>query len=264
MILVPVTHAGCPIVAVAGRKGGSGKTTTAINLAGALAERGKRIALIDLDSQASLTRLLLRGDAHDVEGIGARILAMRQGLDGLARDTTVPNVQLYPGDRAIESASLALAENPMGSLRLRKLVRPLTGYDVIIIDTPPHLGFALNSALLAADLAILPTDLVQQDIDALADTIDLRDELEELGSARVMAILPNAVRNDSVDRTSLAVLKEHWGNLVAAPIPLSVAIKAALNAALPVVMYEPKSVAAQAYRTLAERLEQEIAHAAAH
>jgi chromosome partitioning protein len=263
MTPMPTTQAGCPIVAIAGRKGGSGKTTTAINLAGALAERGKRIALIDLDSQASLTRLLLRGDAHNVEGIGARILAVQRGLDGLAHPTAVPNIELYPGDRAIESAALALAENPMGSLRLRKLVRSLTGYDVIIIDTPPHLGFALNSALLAADLAILPTDLVQQDIDALADTIDLRDELEELGAARVMAILPNAVRNDSVDRTSLLVLKEHWGDLVALPIPLSVTIKAALNAALPVVTYEPKSAAAQAYRTLAERLEQETAHAAA-
>jgi chromosome partitioning protein len=130
------------IIAIAGRKGGSGKTTTAINLAGALAERGVRVALMDLDPQASLTRLLLAG-AQPAEGIGARILEQRS-LDGLATPLGVAGVDLYPGDRSIESAALALADNPTGALRLRKLVRPVATYDVILLDTPPALGFALN------------------------------------------------------------------------------------------------------------------------
>lgn len=253
-------QAPCPIIAIAGRKGGSGKTTTAINLAGALAERGRRVALCDLDPQASLTRVILGAAARDVEGIGTRILSPQQGLDGLVRLTGIAGVDIYPGDRAIETAGVALIDNPNGPFRLRKLLRPIAGYDAVILDTPPTLGFALNSALLAAQITILPTELVQQDLDALADTILLRDELEELGAARIAAILPNAVRNDSHDRTSLALLQEQFGALVADPIPLAVAVKHALNSALPVVSYEPRSAVAQAYRVLAERMEQEIAH----
>lgn len=252
----------CPIIAIAGRKGGSGKTTTAINLAGALAERGRRVALCDLDPQASLTRVILGAAARDVEGIGTRILSPQHGLDGLARPTSIAGVDIYPGDRAIETAGVALTDNPNGPFRLRKLMNPVAGYDAVILDTPPALGFALNSALLAAQIAILPTELVQQDLDALTDTILLRDELEDLGAARITAILPNAVRNDSHDRTSLAQLREHFGMLVADPIPLAVAVKHALNSALPVVVYEPKSAVAQAYRALTDRVEQEIAYGA--
>jgi chromosome partitioning protein len=257
---MPTVRTSCPIIAIAGRKGGSGKTTTAINLAGALAERGWHVALCDLDPQASLTRVILGATARDVEGIGTRILSPQHGLDGLAQPTGITGVDIYPGDRAIETAGVALTDNPTGPLRLRKLLRPTHGYDAVILDTPPALGFALNSALLAAQIAILPTELVQQDLDALADTILLRDELDDLGAARIAAILPNAVRNDSHDRVSLALLREQFGPLVADPIPLAVAIKHALNSALPVVAHEPKSAGAQAYRVLADRLEQEIAH----
>ncbi len=248
------------IIAIAGRKGGSGKTTTAINLAGALAERGVRVALMDLDPQASLTRLLLAG-AQPAEGIGARILEQRS-LDGLATPLGVAGVDLYPGDRSIESAALALADNPTGALRLRKLVRPVATYDVILLDTPPALGFALNTALLAADSAILPTALVQQDLDALQDTINLREELDELGAARIVAIVPNAVRPYRHDTAVIAALRHRWGDLVAEPIPLSEAVKVALNLALPVVAHDPQGAAARAYRVLADRVIAEVpAHA---
>jgi len=245
------TETGKPvIVAVAGRKGGSGKTTTTLNLAGALAERGQRVLMVDLDPQASLTRLLLGEDARNLEGIGARLLAPQRGLAGLAQTVRI-GIDLLPGDRAVESAGLALADNPTGALRLRKLLQGVRDYDIIVLDTPPSLGFALNSALLAAHLAILPTALAQQDFDALADTLTLRDELDELQAARVLAIVPNAVRRDSHDEEGVVLLQETYGALVAQPIPLAVAVKRAGNQRTPVVAYEPQGAAAQAYRALA-------------
>lgn len=248
------------IIAIAGRKGGSGKTTTAINLAGALAERGWRVALVDLDPQASLTRVLLRGE-QPTEGIGRRLLEQRP-LDGLAVPTGIAGVTLYPGDRSVESAALALADNPTGALRLRKLLRPVVGDDMIILDTPPSLSFALNTALLAADIALLPTELVQQDLDALQDTIDLREELDELGAARIAAIVPNAVRPYRHDTAVIAALRQAWGDLVAEPVPLSEGVKVALNLALPVVTHDPQGAAARAYRALAARVAAEVpAHA---
>ncbi len=258
------------IIAVAGRKGGGGKTTTAINLAGVLADQGRRVLLIDLDPQASLTRLLLgpgdtAGEGEDAddqdqqgarEGIGARLMNPRKGLTDLTHPAW-PGVDLCPGDRSIETTAWALVDDPTGPLRLRKLLataQAVASYDVVILDTPPSLGFALNIALLAATAAVLPTQLVQQDLDALDDTLDVLERLAELGAAGRIVIAPNAVRGDGNDRQALASLAAAYGDLVAAPIPLSVSIKYALNAHQPVIAREPLGKAADAYRALATRV----------
>ena len=246
------------IVAIAGRKGGAGKTTTTLNLAGALSELGQRTLLVDLDPQASLTRLLLGEDGAEREGIGARLLAPQRGLDGLVQPVWA-GVDLIPGDRAVEVAAMTLADNPTGPLRLRRLLGAVQGYHAVLLDTPPALGFALNAALLAAHVTLLPTALAQQDLDALADTLALRDELDELQAARVLAIVPNAVRRDSHDVEGVSLLRDAYGSLVANPVPLAVAVKRAGNQRTPVVVLEPQGTAAQAYRALAELILQEQA-----
>ncbi len=242
------------LVAVAGRKGGAGKTTTAYNLAGTLRQRGRRVLLVDLDPQASLTRLLFGETAASMEGIGSRIIAPAKGLDGLSQPVC-DGIDLFPGDRAIESATFALVDNPTAPFRLRKLLAPVCSYDIIVLDTPPHLGFALNLALLAAHLAIFPTRLMQQDVDALSDTLDLRAELEELGGAARYLVVPNEVRQDRNDQYQLRVLAEAFGPTLSAPIPHAVAIKYALNQRRPVVDYDARSAAALAYAALADRVE---------
>jgi chromosome partitioning protein len=244
------------IVAIAGRKGGAGKTTTALNLAGALAECGHRVLLVDLDPQASLTRLLLGGDAVELEGIGTRMLAPQRGVTDLPQPV-LACVDLLPGDRAMEAAAMTLADNPTGPLRLRKLLATVQAYDFVLLDTPPALGFALNAAFLAATVAVLPTALAQQDFDALADTLALREELDELRAARVLAIVPNAVRRDSHDAEGVELLRANYGALVDTTIPLAVAVKRASNSRQPVVTYEPRGAAARAYRALAHRVAQE-------
>ena len=248
-------------IAVLGRKGGSAKSTTAYNLAGAFAARGRRSLLIDLDSQASLTRALSDEAIGPEMGVGARIAEPARGVRDTIREIA-PLIDLVPGDRSIEVTAAALAQNPAGPLRLRLLLEKVaTDYDAIIIDTAPLLGFTQTSALLAGDLAIVPTRTgAQQDIDALVDIFALRDELVQyrFATAEVAVILPSNYHGDEApQRDGLAALREGYGELVADPIPHSPLIERAINARVPVVINSPKSGVAGAFRKLAARLLQE-------
>ncbi len=158
------------------RKGGSGKSTTTLNLAGALAELGFRVLIVDLDPQAPLTRLL--ADELVEFGVGTCISVPGQTASELIRETNA-GLHLLSGDRSIEAAALAL-----------RVLATLEGYDVTLLDTPPALGFALSSAVLDVGLshrfpapspgwAIMPTATTQQGIDAVVDTLAVIDELTE-------------------------------------------------------------------------------------
>ncbi|HEY8602263.1 MAG TPA: ParA family protein [Thermomicrobiales bacterium] len=245
-------------IGVLGRKGGSAKSTTSYNLGGAFAAEGVRCLLVDLDSQASLTRALSDEPVAPDAGIGARIAEPARGL----RDTIRPVgdlLDLVPGDRSIEVAAAALAQNPAGPLRLRLLLEEVAAeYGAIIIDTAPMLGFTQTSALLAGDVAIVPTRTgAQQDIDALVDIFALRDELAQyrFATAELAAILPSNYHADEApQRDGLAALRAGYGELVADPIPHSPLIERAINVRLPVVVNSPKSAVAAAFRRLAARL----------
>ncbi len=241
------------IIAIVNRKGGSGKSTTTLNLGGALVEMNLRVLAVDLDPQASLTRLLT--DEPIERGIGTCITAPGQPVSQLIRATDA-GFDLLPGDRSIEAAALALSDSPAGFLRLRRILTPLSGYDVLLLDTPPALGFALSSAVLAAGWAIMPTATTQQDIDALVDTLRAIDELaeDEMVCAQRLAIVPNAVHRDRPDSGGVRALQIAYGPEVADPIPHAAAIKRALNRHLPLSLTEPHAAAMTPYRSLAQRV----------
>ena len=243
-------------IGIVNRKGGAGKSTTTLNLAGALLEAGLRVLVVDLDPQASLTRVLLRDFDELGAGIGACLGETARPVSSLIRSTAV-GIDLVPGDRMIEIVAFASHDNPGASKRLRRSLAEVTGYDVILLDTPPQLGFALTSALLAADWAIMPTGLVQQDFDALLDTLRAIEVLEDDGEqcSERLAIVPNQFqRNKIVDKSGLQLLTNEFGELIAEPVPFSEAVKKALNARQPVTSFEPRSSAATAYRALANRV----------
>ena len=245
-------------IGVLGRKGGSAKSTTSYNLAGALALRGLRCLLVDLDSQASITRALSDDPVPAEGGIGARIAEPSRGLADIVRPIS-ELIDLVPGDRSIEVAAAALAQNPAGPLRLRLLLEEVADdYDAIIVDTAPMLGFTQTSALLAGDLAIVPTRTgAQQDIDALVDIFALRDELVQyrFAVAELAAILPSNYHADEApQRDGLAALREGYGELVADPIPHSPLIERAINARVPVVFNSPRASVSVAFARLAARL----------
>jgi chromosome partitioning protein len=259
------------IVAIVNRKGGSGKSTTTFQLAGALLERGASVLIVDLDPQASLTRLLLDQPVEEGGGIGAAIVIDGRPVAGILRSTVI-GVDLLPGDRSIETAAEKLRSYPAAFRRLRRVLQTLPDYDAVLLDTPPSLEFATAIALVAARWAVLPTMTVQQDIDALEDTLRLIDNLveDEEQVARPLAIVPSDIDLDNVDRGVVATLQAAFGDLVASPVPHSVAMKRSMNARVPIVRYEPRATATAPYRELADRVlaatraggAREVAHAA--
>jgi chromosome partitioning protein len=238
------------VVAMVGRKGGSGKTTTVFNLAGALVTDGARVLLVDTDPQGSLSRILM--GVAPTEGLGVRLLAPARGVADLIVPSGIAGVDLLPGNATMREARSQLAGNPAASVRLRALLRALGGYDAILIDTPPELDFPSASAVLAADLCLLPTDLSQQSLDALADTICFVEEQAPLGGGRLAGIVPTDVRaRERFDRDALAAMEVAYEGLIRMPVPYSPRVKESIAACQPVVTYDPKSQAAAAYHALA-------------
>ena len=243
------------VVAIVNRKGGSGKSTTTFQLAGALLEQGAGVLIVDLDPQASLTRLLLDEPVAEGQGVGScLVLDGKPAAERVHR--TALGADLLPGDRSIETAAEKLRSYPAAFRRLRRVLSTLPDYDVVLLDTPPSLEFATAIALVAARWAILPTMTVQQDIDALEDTLKLIDDLveDEEEVAERLAILPSDVDHDNVDRGVIEALREAFGDLIAEPVPHSVAMKRSMNARVPIVRYDPRATAAPAYRALAARV----------
>ncbi len=244
------------IIAVVARKGGAGKSTTVFNVAGALAQCGQRVLIVDMDPQASLTGLFLGERTR--RGIGEALIDPRALLAPLIVPCDVrlfPTLFLAPGDRGIERAARELSDAATGFFRLRKLLAPLTEYDTILVDTPPALGFAISSALLAARQAVLPTLTGQLDLDALTDTVAFIDNQQELGGAHLAAVVPCAVRPRELhDRGALETLAATFGPLLTPAVPYSPRVRESLIAHEPLVSYDPRSAAADAYAVLAAHL----------
>ncbi len=250
-------------IAVMGKKGGSAKTTTAFNLAGAWAEVDQRCLLVDLDAQASLTLVLLPDLDRGAPGIGDRLLDFGKGIADLIQ-TVRPGIDLVPGNRSIEASATALAQNPTGPQRLRRLLLPvIERYDRIILDTAPALGFTQTSAMLAADLAVIPTRTGgQQDLDPLPDIFMLRHELADFGYAvaEIAAILPSQYHDDATtQRNGLAGLRTAYGPLVSTPVPYSRVVERAMNGGVPLAQSFPQSAGARAFRALAHQLDAALA-----
>ena len=169
------------IVAVINEKGGVGKTTTVATLGHALANRGERVLVVDLDPQANLTAWI--GDDDPPDATIANALTDKTAIAYAIGKSKAGTVALAYGSRAVADAADDLrASSPAPALALRRALRGLE-YDRVLVDCPPGLGVLSVNALCAADELIIP---VNSQAMALSGVSQLEATLDELRDAEVI------------------------------------------------------------------------------
>lgn len=251
--------------AIVNRKGGVGKTTTAINMSYVLATGyHRRVLLVDADGQANTTRTLL--EPGEYAGLGALLRGYAICYDDLVVHTDVPGLDVLPAAEDLWALDLEAAGGNRGrcyrAVRdMREAMEEDNAYDVMIVDCPPNLSAACVSAILASDAVIIP---VLSDACSVTGVGDLVDQIASLRSIhpelRVAGILVNQWHRSPVVEDSVAYLREE-GHIPVYDTVIRRTDKVPESswARMAVQQWSPFCAAARDYRTwVAELLEKEV------
>src|SRR4051812_6241316 len=245
------------IIAIANQKGGVGKTTTAVNLGAALAERAQRILLIDLDPQGNATSSLGMQD-FEGESLYDPLLGETTLADKIL-PTRLDHLFLVPADLDLAGAEVEIARMPDHLLRLARTLQPLradSAFDFVLLDCPPSLGILMSNALAAADEILTPIQCEYFALEGLVKIVRLIQQVldsganERLELAGIVMTMFDARTN--LSQQVVADVRKHFGERVyETVIPRSVRLSEAPSFGKSILEYASSGPAAQAYRALA-------------
>ena len=247
------------VLVVSNQKGGVGKTTTAISLGAALAERGERVLIVDLDPQANATSGL--GIPKDRAGTYGVLLKEQPIIDSIVQ-TEVPGLDLLPSGPEMAGAEVELVPLMAREFRLRQALLSAQAYDTVIVDCPPSLGLLTVNALAAGDGVLVPVQCEYYALEGLAQLLDTIDAVRQRLNERLEVLAIVLTMEDRRNRLSMQVIEEvrkHFPKLVARTrIPRTVRLAEAPSYGKPINVYDPSSRAAKAYGELAHEIEQRM------
>lgn len=251
-----------PIVGVINQKGGVGKTTSAINLAAALAET-RRVLLVDMDPQANASSGVgVRGAERTIYDVLIGDMSARRAVT----DTDIPNLKVLPASVELSGAAVELDAS---SENMRLLAKALIGvrpnFDFIVIDAPPSIGALTLNALVAADHLVIPLQTEYYALEGIAGMMDTVERLRGSLNPKLNILGILLTMYDSRTRLSQEVeenVRKHFAELVFdAVIPRNVRLAEAPSYGQPIYAYAPSSLGAQAYRQLSEEVISRVSQA---
>ncbi len=246
------------VIAIANQKGGSAKTTTAINLGAALARRGKKVLLIDMDPQANAT-IGFDVKAHELKNSIYHVLV---GPAGVPLDSVIisvgRNLDIAPSDIGLSGAELELANEIGRETRLSHSIHKMKRrYDYVLVDCPPSLGLLTFNCLVAADEVLVPVEMSFFALQGLGKLLQLVEIIRERLDHRIdfRAVATMFDRRNNICKEIFSNLKENFGEKVLdTAINVNVKLKEAASKGVHIFDYDGKSRGAQDYEALAREI----------
>ena len=245
------------ILAIANQKGGVGKTTTAVNLAAALALEKRRTLLVDSDSQGSASSGVgvQQPEAPTIYDV---LIGERTAADAL-RHTDLAELDLIPANRDLAGAEVELVDLPNRERRLADQLDTIRGgYEFVVIDCPPSLGMLTLNALCAADAVLVPLQCEYYALEGLSGLLATLERVRVAHNPRLTLqgiLLTMFDARTSLSRQVAEEVRRHFGSSVFdSVVPRSVRLGESPSHGLPVLLYDPASKGAEAYRLVAKEL----------
>ncbi len=243
-------------IAVANPKGGSAKTTTTVNLAAALAERGRKVLVVDLDPQASATRWL--GGASPQAGEDS-VLDVDAKISRLAQETRIPGVWLVPASRSLAQADEALAGNARSHTVLRQKLWPvIRSWDYALIDCPASVGILTVNAVAAAQEVVAPMEASVLGVISLVNLWTTVKSVRTRWAPHLqpIRILPCRVNTRTRHATEVVdKVRQTFGSQVFTHVVReNVRLMECPGFRQPVMTYAPHSTGTEDYRAIADEL----------
>ena len=246
------------VIAIANQKGGVGKTTTAINLTAAIAEKGKKVLVIDIDPQGNTTSGF-GIDKNDLEDTVYELILGECSINNCIIKEVIPNVSVLPSNVNLAAAEIELIGIEKKEYILRNEVDYIKDqYDYILIDCPPSLNMLTINAMTTATSVLVPIQCEYYALEGLSQLIHTINLVKERLNPELDIEGVVFTMYDSRTNLSMQVVenvKNHLKqNIYKTLIPRNIRLAEAPSYGMPITKYDSKSAGAEAYRRLAKEV----------
>jgi len=247
------------IISIANQKGGVGKTTTALNLASAIALLGKSTILIDVDPQAHSTVSCMIDPLSIKKSIYDVLVNANDKIEEIISESTIPGLDVAVSRISMAKLEPALLSELDGHFRLKDAIGPIKKrYNYIVIDTPPSIGLITLNALVASTHILIPIQSSYLSLEGTDDLLETIDKVRKIANPKLQIIGVLITLNDkrtNISKDAIKRIKKVFGRIVFRTI-ISKSVKLEESPAYKesIFTYSPRSIGAEQYRKLAKEV----------